>query len=217
MSSLAAARIILVDDHQIVLDSLSMLLSTFEQINVVGAYTSGRSALNYYRDFGAELIITDMNMPDMSGVQLCGEAKKINPDCRVLMLTMVEDARIIRDAVRVGVDGYLLKIADGEELVTAIQTVLLGQKYFSDEVIVELAISRDETISSRPGTFARLTIRELEVLRLIGREMSTSEIAEQLFISVATVETHRRNLLQKIGAKSVVGLVLFAVKNDLLD
>lgn len=217
MPSLAAARIILVDDHQIVLDSLSLLLSTFEQISVVGAYTSGRSALSYYRDYGAELIITDMNMPDMSGVQLCGEMKKINPDCKVLMLTMVEDARKIRDAVRVGVDGYLLKMADGEQLHTAIQTVLLGQKYFSDDVIVELAISRDETISTRPGTFARLTIRELEVLRLIGREMSTSEIAERLFISVATVESHRRNLLQKIGAKSVVGLVLFAVKNDLLD
>ena len=211
------ARILLVDDHQIVLDSLSWLLASFDQIEVAGKYTDGNAALKFYKEEGADLFITDMRMPLMSGTELCIEARKINPDAKVLILTMVEDAKQIREAVKAGVSGYLLKIADGDELMTAIRSILDGKKYFSDEVVIELALGKDGNGDSTPGTFAKLTIREIEILRLVAKEMSTNEIAEKLFISVPTVETHRRNLMQKIGAKSVVGLVLFAVKHDLLD
>jgi DNA-binding NarL/FixJ family response regulator len=215
--SASPARIILVDDHHIVLDSLSLLLGSFENIEVVGKFTDGVAALNYYREHGADLFITDMRMPVMGGVELCTEARKINPDAMVLMLTMVEDARQIREALKAGVNGYVLKMADADELLLAIRTILTGRKYFSDDVVVELAVGRDEAITNKPGTFARLTLRELEILKLVGKEFSTNEIAEKLFISVPTVETHRRNLMQKVGAKSVVGLILFAVKYDLLD
>ena len=211
------AQILLVDDHQIVLDSLSWLLTTFDKIEVSGKYTDGNAALKHYKEHGADLFITDMRMPIMTGVELCVEARKINPEAKVLILTMVEDAKQIREAVKAGVNGYVLKIADGDELLLAIRTVLEGRKYFSDEVVIELALGKEETGDANPGTFAKLTIREVEILRLVAKEMSTNEIAEKLFISVPTVETHRRNLMQKIGAKSVVGLVLFAVKHDLLD
>ena len=211
------ARILLVDDHQIVLDSLSWLLASFDQIEVVGKFTNGNAALKYYREESADLIITDMRMPIMNGMELCLEARKINPDAKLLMLTMIEDAKQIREAVRIGVNGYLLKMADADELLGAIRLILEGKRYFSDEVVVELALERNETSNNKLGAFASLTIREVEILRLVGKEMSTNEIAEKLFISVPTVETHRRNLMQKIGAKSVVGLVLFAVKHDLLD
>lgn len=211
------AQILLVDDHQIVLDSLSWLLATFDKIEVSGKYTDGNAALKHYKEYGADLFITDMRMPIMTGVELCVEARKINPEAKVLILTMVEDAKQIREAVKAGVNGYVLKIADGDELLLAIRTVLDGRKYFSDEVVIELALGKEETGDTNPGTFAKLTIREVEILRLVAKEMSTNEIAEKLFISVPTVETHRRNLMQKIGAKSVVGLVLFAVKHDLLD
>jgi DNA-binding NarL/FixJ family response regulator len=211
------ARILIVDDHQIVLDSLSLLLSSFDQIEVAGKFTNGKVALDYYRKHGADLLITDMRMPVMSGVELCREARTIDPNAVVLMLTMVEDARQIREAVKAGVNGYVLKMADGDELLLAIRTVLEGRKYFSEDVVVELAVGRDDAITNKPGTFARLTIRELEILRLVGKELSSNEIAEKLCISVPTVETHRRNIMQKVGARSVVGLVLFAVKYDLLD
>lgn len=211
------ARILLVDDHQIVLDSLSLLLSSFDQIEVVGKFTDGRNALEFFQSKGADLLVTDMRMPVMTGIELCKEARKIDPSAKILILTMVEDARQIREAVKIGVNGYVLKMADSDELLLAIRTILDGRKYFSDEVVIELAVGKDEDFTTKPGTSAKLTLRELEVLRLVGKEMSTNEIAEKLFISVPTVETHRRNLMQKTGAKSVVGLILFAVKNDLLD
>jgi DNA-binding NarL/FixJ family response regulator len=211
------ARVLLIDDHQIVLESLSLLLSSFEGMTVVGTYIDGREAVEYYSKNGADIIITDMRMPKMSGVEICAEVRKINPQVKVLMLTMVEDAKQIREAIKIGVNGYVLKMADADELLYAIRTVLDGKRYFSDEVVVELAVGKDETITTKPGSFAKLTLRELEILRLVGKEMSTNEIAEKLFISVPTVETHRRNLMQKIGAKSVVGMVLFAVKHELLD
>ncbi|WP_221392398.1 response regulator transcription factor [Dyadobacter sp. NIV53] len=211
------ARIILIDDHQIVLDSLSWLLASFDQIEVVGKYTNGKAALKHYQEQGADLLISDMRMPSMNGIELCIEARKINSDAKVLILTMIEDAKQIREAVKVGVNGYLLKIADGDELMIAIRTILDGKKYFSDEVVIELALGKNEANDLLQGTSAKLTLREVEILKLVAKEMSTNEIAEKLFISVPTVETHRRNLMQKIGAKSVVGLVLFAVKHDLLE
>jgi len=213
----SSARILIIDDHQIVLDSLSLLLTSFDQIEVAGKFTDGKAAVEHYKTYGADLLITDMRMPTMSGVTLCREVRKINPDAMVLMLTMVEDARQIREAIKVGVNGYVLKMADADELLLAIRTILEGRRYFSEQVVVELAVGKDEAFTTKPGTFAKLTLRELEILRLVGKELSTNEIAEKLFISVPTVETHRRNLMQKIGAKSVVGLVLFAVKHDLLD
>ncbi|CAG4998357.1 Oxygen regulatory protein NreC [Dyadobacter sp. CECT 9275] len=215
--NLSKARIALVDDHQIVLDSLSLLLSSFEHIEIAGTFTNGGDAVTFLQNNEVDLMVTDLRMPVMNGVELCVEARKIVPDIKVLMLTMVEDARQIKAAVKIGVNGYVLKMADADELLLAIRTILDGRKYFSDEVVVELAVGKDETVTTKPGTFAKLTLRELEILRLVGKELSTNEIAELLCISVATVETHRRNLMQKVGAKSVVGLVLFAVRNELLD
>ncbi len=215
MTFIQKARIILVDDHQIVLDSLSLLLSSFEDITVVASFTDGNDALDFLRQHEVDLIVTDMRMPMLTGLELSSLARDMKPEIKILMLTMVEDAKQIRDAIKLGINGYVLKMTDVEELIKAIRSILDGKKYFSDEVVIELAIWQDN--ESRPGGYANLTIRELEILRLVGKEMSTNEIAEKLFISVATVETHRRNLMQKIGAKSVVGLVLFAVKHKLLD
>ncbi|HEV7380307.1 MAG TPA: response regulator transcription factor [Dyadobacter sp.] len=211
------SRVLLIDDHQIVLDSLSLLLSSFEGLSIAGAYTDGRQALQYYKEYGADIVITDMRMPEFSGVEVCEAIRRYDPEVKVIMLTMVEDVKQIREAIKAGVNGYVLKMADADELSLAIRTVLDGRRYYSDDVVIELAVGKDESLTTKPGTFAKLTLRELEILRLVGKEMSTNEIAEKLFISVPTVETHRRNLMQKIGAKSVVGMVLFAVKHDLLD
>lgn len=210
-------RVLLVDDHLLVLEGLSFLLSSFDGVEVIGTYTDGREAVDYYRQHGADIIVTDMRMPSMDGVEVCVELRKINPDAKVLILTMMEDDKYVRQAVKTGVNGYVLKNADPDELVLAIRTVLDGRPYYSEELVVEFVVDKNEVLNPKQITSAKLTLRELEILRLVGKEMSTNEIAEKLFISVPTVETHRRNLMQKIGAKSVVGMVLFAVKNDLLD
>ena len=213
--SISKAKILLVDDHQIVLDSLSLLLSSFPHIEVVATFTDGNHAIEFLETNPVDLLISDLRMPIMSGIELCELARKINPKIKLLVLTMIEDAKNVRAAVKLGVDGYLLKMTDADELLHAITTVLEGKKYFSDEVIIELALNKEDSNNYKNTT--RLTIREVEILKLVGKEMSTNEIADKLFISVPTVETHRRNMMQKIGAKSVVGLVLFAAKNDLLD
>ncbi|PWJ58844.1 DNA-binding NarL/FixJ family response regulator [Dyadobacter jejuensis] len=210
------ARIILVDDHQIVLDSLSILLSSFENLEIVSVFTNGMKALQYLKEHPVDLVICDFRMPIINGIDLCAQARQQIPDLKILMLTMVEEPQQIRSAIKMGINGYILKMADTEELIYAINTILAGKRYFSDEVVIELAIYKDGS-QSTPGGFANLTIREIEVLRLVAKELSTNQIAEKLYISVPTVETHRRNLMQKIGAKSVVGMVLFAVKNELID
>ncbi len=210
------AKVLLVDDHLLVLEGLSFLLSSFEGLEVTGTYTDGREAVKHYQQHGADIVITDMRMPSMSGVEVCEQLRQLNPEVKVLILTMMEDGKYVRQAIKNGVNGYVLKMADPEELLLAITTVLKGRQYFSEELVLEFAVDKDEN-HAKKVTSAKLTLRELEILRLVGKEMSTNEIADKLFISVPTVETHRRNLMQKIGAKSVVGMVLFAVKNDLLD
>lgn len=204
------------DDHQIVLDSLSILLSSFENLEIVSVFTNGMKALQYLKEHPVDLVICDFRMPIINGIDLCAQARQQIPDLKILMLTMVEEPQQIRSAIKMGINGYILKMADTEELIYAINTILAGKRYFSDEVVIELAIYKDGS-QSTPGGFANLTIREIEVLRLVAKELSTNQIAEKLYISVPTVETHRRNLMQKIGAKSVVGMVLFAVKNELID
>lgn len=211
-------RVLLVDDHQIVLDSLSMLLSTCDEVQIVGNATSGMQALSILEVQDTDIVVTDQRMPGMSGTDLCFQIRQRFPSVNVMMLSMAEDAGQIKEAIKAGVMGYVLKKADAAELIKAIRIVGSGRKYFSEEVILELASVSGENIpEGRPETIARLTAREMEILRLIAKEYSTSEIAEKLFISVPTVETHRRNLFQKLDVKSAVGVALFAIRHNLID
>lgn len=211
-------KVLLVDDHQIVLDSLSMLLSTCDEVQIVGNATSGARALTILELKEADILITDQRMPGMSGTDLCLQVRRRFPKVRIMMLSMAEDAAQIKEAIKAGVMGYVLKKADAAELIRAIRIVADGKKYFSEEVILELASAAGENLDDgRPETISRLTSREMEVLCLIAKEFSTNEIAEKLFISVPTVETHRRNLFQKLEVKSAVGVALYAIRHNLID
>lgn len=206
-------KVLLVDDHRMVLDSLSMLLSKYEDYQVVATFTNGHDVVPYLKEHTVDLIITDSRMPEMSGTDLCRQILAYNPDFKVIMISMIEDSSEIRAALESGVKAYLPKSLSVEELLTAIREVLNGKKYLSNDAIVALNKSTVADAKQMSG----LTIRELEITKLIAQEYSTSEIAERLFISVPTVETHRKNLFQKTGVKSAIGLVLFAIKNRLLN
>jgi len=206
-------KVLLVDDHKMVLDSLSMLLSNSEEFDVVAAFTDGREVLPYLRHNKVDLVITDSRMPEISGLELCRQIFAYFPDFRIVMISMIEDPAEIRKAMDLGVKAYLPKFLSADELITAIREVLGGKRYLSSDSIVTLNSS---TIASGKVP-SGLTSRELEIIRLIAQELSSIEIAERLFISVATVETHRKNLFQKTGVKNAIGLVLFAVKHRLLD
>lgn len=210
-------RLLLVDDHLIVLDSLSLLLSTNADFQVAGMVSSGKQALQFLKENEIDVLITDLKMPDMTGIELCLKARQEYPKLKILILTMVDDPVQIREAIAAGTTGYILKNTDRTELYFAISALATGKKFFSEHVVFGLAdMLQQERGSQIPGEISKLTTRELEVLHLIAKEFSTSEIASKLFISIPTAESHRRNLIQKLGVKGTVGLVLYAVKNHIV-
>lgn len=209
----AKTKVVIVDDHKMVLDSLSLLLSTHSDFEVVAAFTDAKKVLPYIKSFEADLLITDSRMPVMSGFELSREVLAYDGDFKIVMISMIEDPAEIRRAMDLGISAYLPKFLSSDELVTAIRDVVRGKKYLSNESILTLNTPAADGSKQLNG----LTVREIEIIRLIAQELSTSEIAEKLFISVTTVETHRKNLFQKTGVKNAIGLVLFAIKNGLLD
>lgn len=210
-------KVVLVDDHQIVLDGLHFLFSTIENVEVAAALTDSREVVPWLEEHGADILVADLHMPHLSGVDLLLKTRPLFPELKVLLLTMAEDVVNIREAVRAGVHGYLLKKTNKEELGRAIHVLMSGKNYYSKGVIEELAHSPAEDLNEcRPETIQSLTRREVEILKLISEENSTTEIAEKLYISIPTVETHRRNLMIKLNARNLAGLVKYAVKHGLV-
>jgi DNA-binding NarL/FixJ family response regulator len=210
-------RILLVDDHQIILDSLSFMFSSIPNIEISGSLSDSKKVIQFLENNELDIVVTDFNMPQMTGVDLTLQIKEKFHDVKVLLLTMVEDAPNIREAIKAGVDGYVLKKAGKDELEKAIRSIYAGKKYFSEAVIDELAASAVTDLNNTsPQTIHHLTSREIEILRLIAKELPSNQIAEKLFISMATVETHRRNLMQKLGVKTSIGMVKYAWKHGLV-
>lgn len=212
-------RLLLVDDHQIILDSLSLLFSSMPNMEIVGIVNESKKVKTFLENNEVDVVITDLNMPQMSGIDLTLQVKEFFPKVKVLLLTMIEDAPNIREAIKAGVNGYVLKKAGKDELEKAILSIIGGKKYYSEAVIEELAAAADDSDlnETQPETILHLTSREIEILKLVAQELPSNKIAELLFISIATVETHRRNLMQKLGSKTSIGLVKYAIKHGLVD
>ena len=210
------ARLLLVDDHQLILDSLQTLFASMTGMQVVGSVNDSRRVSETLTRTHVNVLLCDLHMPYLSGIDLTLLLRQTHPTVKVLLLTMSEDARTIREAVRAGAAGYVLKRAGRDELEKAVTTLMRGQRYFSSEVMEQLS-QLEETGTAEHDPLATLTDREVDVLRLIADENPTHQIAEKLFISIPTVETHRRHLMQKLGVKNVVGMVKFAMKHGLVS
>lgn len=208
-------RLLLVDDHQLILDSMQLLLASIAGMQVVGVENDSRRVAEWLARIPVDVLLCDLHMPHLSGIELTLHLRRSHPNVNVLLLTMAEDAPTIREAVRAGVAGYILKSACRAELEKAVTTVMAGQRYFSPAVLDQLTCL-DEMATGNVNPLTALTEREVDVLRLIADENPTHLIADKLFISVPTVETHRRHLMQKLGVKSVVGMVKFAMKHGLV-
>ncbi len=205
-------KILLVDDHAIVSDGLAALLQQVNGLEVVGKLTSGDFALAYLKQHPVELMITDYSMPDMDGVSLVKKARVIQPDLKIIVLSMHDEVMMIREMLGAGVQGYVLKKYAQQELVNAIETVTKGRQYFSAEVNKALlsALLPQELPENQ------VTERELEVLKLLAQELTSKQIADQLYISERTVETHRKNLMRKTGSNNSIGLMRYAYAKKLL-
>lgn len=209
------ARLLLVDDHQLILDSLQLLFTSIPDVEVVGVVNDSRRVSELITKLAVDLLVCDLNMPHLSGIDLTLQLRQSHPHVKVLLLTMAEDTLTIREAVRAGCAGYVLKRAGRDELEKAIKFLGQGQRYFSPDIIDQLTYLETD-VGTEHTVLSVLTEREVDVLRLIAGEHATHQIAERLFISIPTVETHRRHLMQKLGVKSVVGMVKFAMKHGLV-
>lgn len=211
-------KILVVDDHQVLLDSLKLLLRSIEQIEVLEVLNDSRMVMEYLLNNEVDVVLSDLHMPHFSGIDLTLKIKGAGLAVKVILLTMAEDVLHIREAIKAGVSGYILKKSGKDELEKAIHLVMAGKKYFSEDVIDELAANSGEDLNlALPDTIEHLTQREIEVLKLIALEKKSSEIADILFISLPTVESHRSALMRKLGVKSAIGMVKFALKHGLVD
>lgn len=211
-------RLLIVDDHQIILDSLRLVFSGIDNVTIAITLTDSRQVMSLLDAHEIDVVVSDLHMPHLSGIDLTLQLRKKHPDVKILLLTMAEDAAHIREAIKAGVNGYVLKKSGREELEKAVQTIIAGRKYYSEAVIEELSANAPEDYNeAQPETILHLTGREIEIVQLIAKELSSHEIANSLCISVPTVETHRRNLMQKLGVKSVVGVVKYAMRHGLVQ
>ncbi len=215
---MSITKLLIVDDHQVLIDGIRALLEKTEGLLIDHQALSGKIALQVLAEHEAEidLIILDINMPDMNGFEVCQEIKKRFPSKKILTLTMHEEPGFISKMVKAGTDGYVLKSAGKEELVTAIQTIMSGEKHFGKAVTDSLLMGMQSKKPTRSQYIPKLTRREKEVLQLIIQECSTEQIAEKLFISDTTVISHRKSLLRKLNVKNAAGLVRAAYEYNLL-
>lgn len=213
-------RVIIADDHKIIRVGLRGLLEREKDIEVTGEAEDGLHLLTLLKTTPTDVILMDIDMGDTNGIATTRQVKELYPDAQVLGLTMHEEQHYIIPMLEAGASGYLLKDAGREELLGAIHTVYHGDSYFSHKVSATLlhAITKQKEAppAFKPGkNQIPLSDREIEVLQLIARELSNGEIAEKLFISIRTVDTHRRNLLEKLNVKNTAGLVKYAMENGI--
>ena len=210
-------RIAIADDHQIVIDGLKHMLESEPGVDVVGEANDGGQLVALLQRTQVDVVLLDIDMPVMNGIAACRKLTKTHPDIKIVALTMMQEASIIRKMLEAGAVGYLMKNTGQQELLACLEAVRSGKTYYSRAV--SDVILNDMSGSNKTATtqFPRLSRREKQILRLIVDEMTTGEIAEQLNISFGTVETHRRNIMHKLGARNAVGMVRIALENGLLD
>ena len=204
-------RLLLVDDHHIVLDVIKALLDEVEGFDCIATADNGQKALDMLNVFDVDVVLMDIDMPVMNGMEATKRIKKEYPKVRVISLTQHSERGMVQKLLDCGSDGYLLKNIAQDELTTAIRRVYNGENVFSSEVTMRLEGKAVEKNAS--GIDVELTEREIEILSLISEGLSSKQVGEKLFISPRTVDTHRTNLMNKLDIHNIAGLIRFALKN----
>lgn len=212
-------KVFVTDDHELYLEGLCLLLKKQEGVEVIGSCLSATELVRQLPALNIDLLLLDVHLPDMEEEELLKKIREIKPQLRIMYLTMMRGTRYIHKLMKYGLQGYLLKNAGIEELRTAVQTIAAGGHYFSKEInIIEAGQDFRNTITIDDKQVDEiLSKREIEILKFICKEYSNAEIAEKLFLSISTVETHRKNLIAKLGVNNTVGLVKFAIRNNLIE
>lgn len=213
-------RVLIVDDHQLLRDGLAAMLKDIEHINVVGTASSGEEAVNLAQEKIPDIILMDIMMAGMSGIEATRWIKEQNPGIKVIIVSMEVNQGLIGDGIKSGIEGYLPKDVDKATLVKAINKVNAGEKFFSESItkIIFDSYYQQESGDKKETTKNKdLTKREVEVLKEVAMGKSNQEVADTLFISIKTVETHKSHILDKLGLKNTAELVKYAIKNEIIE
>ncbi len=205
-------RLYLVDDHQIMREGLRLMLAREPDFAVVGEASDGIETLRHFSAVSPDLAVIDVELPGLNGIELAGRIRELRPETRAFMLSAAADVPTVHAALRAGVSGFMIKTGAARELVGAIRAIMAGEVYFCPQVTALLAQDYRRAIGVGPNTALALTEREADVLRWIADGASTKEIAFALQVSPKTVETHRANLMAKLGLFSIAGLTKYAIR-----
>jgi DNA-binding NarL/FixJ family response regulator len=212
-------RVFITDDHEMYLEGLALLLGKQEGIEISGTALSGQELLQLLPGSTTDILLLDLQLPDFGEEELLVKIRELLPDIKIIYLTLMRGTRYLRKLGKHDIQGYILKNSQLQELLLALRQVQEGGTYFSREINIEDGLEDfRKTISiDERKVLEILSRREIEVLKMICREFNNAEIAEKLFLSVSTVETHRKNLISKLGVSNTVGLVKFALRNKLIE
>ncbi len=212
-------RILIVDDHKMFVDGLESILSRERDIEIVHKCFEGKDVFNLSLLQKVDVMLLDINLPDMSGIEICKRILKLKEDLKILVLSMHDEESYITEILKSGALGYILKNTGRKELITAIRTVATGRTYFSQSItntIMNSLMDSSKKLKEVEVQVPKITRREKEVLNLILEENTNQEIAKSLFISLKTVEAHRSSLLSKLNARNTAGLVKKAIEFNIM-
>ncbi|MGE0590243.1 MAG: response regulator [Cyclobacteriaceae bacterium] len=214
-------KVLLVDDHTVVRDSIAIMLAQLDDIQIVGSLSSGEELVSKMRDLSPDLIIMDIHMKGMTGIEATRWVKERNSKIKVILLSMEVKKELVSAGIQSGIDGYLPKDVEKATLIEAIRVVSKGEKYFNEAItnlVFEDFYNREVSARQTKQHFqlTDLSKREMEVLQLVASGKSDKEVAEQLFISTKTVNTHKMHILDKLGLKNTAELVKYAIKHELI-
>jgi len=209
-------RVVLADDHRMVSDGLRSIIDSSDEFRVIQIAENGRELLRVLEILDTDLVLMDLDMPIMNGLEAMQEIRKRFPTLKVIILTMHEEKSLVKKMTDLGAKGYLFKNADKEELLTALRRVDEGGVYFSANLTLGLINNQLGQVSAYDEKKGLLTDREIEILKLIASGKSNKEIGDELFISHRTVDTHRTNLMKKLEVNNIAGLIRYAIKHGYL-
>ena len=212
-------KIIIVDDHTVVLDGLKKLIETNKDFEVVATAQDGKKAIEMVNLFNPDILIMDLDMPVMNGIEATEKISNQFPDTKILILTMHHEKAVVSKLISSGASGFLLKNVGQDELNEAIEKVLSGKQYIGSNITMNLIQGDSSEISKSKdllSSVAKLTDREIEILKLIAQGHTNKEIGEKLYISHRTVDTHRTNLQKKLNVKNIAGLIRFTYESGIM-
>ena len=213
-------RILIADDHQLFIDGIKMVLSSSTLFEVVAEANSGQAVIDLLSQKTSpaiDIAILDINMPEIDGIEAAKWIKQNSSSLKVLMLTMYSNELFIKRLMRAGVDGYILKENSQQELMAALETLASGKQYFAQEVTQAVMDSFNPTLQKKGLDKVHLTKRELEVIQLVVKELTTQEIANQLYVAPTTVIQHRKNIMRKLDVRNAAGMVRVATELGLVE